>query len=298
MVSGGPLRIKGFNRVEAIVREDEIEQAVKQFNEAFGLHLPRPHGIQGVPVLSATDFGGFLEVVAPVGNQGPFAKKLERGPGQIGPLVWEIEDIEEARAWLTDHDYGIFYEYDSRTGNEDERRQAVHQLVLDPAQWFGFNVTLMKRYGVSAVRDDTEQNKHLATRFCETYTSADWAALAELLSDDFRWRQPTSSRRQSALLAAAPVLQGDAGYSKDETLDIFRNTVKGCVDERFDLEPVTLTAEGDRVAVEARGYAVNAANGRTYDNRYHHLFRCRAGKITELREYQDTLLLFDVWLAP
>jgi ketosteroid isomerase-like protein len=298
MVCGGTLRIKGFNRVEAIVREDEIEQAVTQFNEVFGLHLPRPHAIQGVPVLSATDFDGFLEIVAPVGNQGPFAKKLERGPGQVGPLVWEVEDIEEARSWLTDHGYRIFYEYDSRTGNDDERRQAVHQLVLDPTQWFGFNVTLMKRYGASDATDAARGNKRLARSFCETYTSADWAGLAELLADDFRWRQPTSSRRQSPVLAAAPVLNADPGYTKDETLDIFRNTVKGCVDERFDLEPITLTAEGDRVSVEARGYAVNAANGRTYDNRYHHLFVCHAGRITELREYQDTLLLFDVWLAP
>lgn len=143
------MKIKGFNRVEIIVREDEIEQAVKQFNEVFGLNLPKPHAIQSAPVLSATDFGGFLEVVAPVGGQGSFAAKLERGPGQIGPLVWEVEDIEEARTWLTEHDYRITFEYDSRQGNADEQRQAVHQLVLDPAQWFGFNVTLMKRYGRS-----------------------------------------------------------------------------------------------------------------------------------------------------
>lgn len=143
------MRIKGFNRVEIIVREDEIEQAVKQFNEVFGLNLPKPHAIESAPVLSATDFDGFLEVVAPVGGQGSFAAKLERGPGQIGPLVWEIEDIEEARTWLAEHDYRITYEYDSRKGNSDEQHWAVHQLILDPTQWFGFNVTLMKRYGRS-----------------------------------------------------------------------------------------------------------------------------------------------------
>jgi glyoxalase/bleomycin resistance protein/dioxygenase superfamily protein len=140
------MRIKGFNRVEIIVREDEIERAVQQFNEVFGLRLPKPHAIQSAPVLSATDFDGFLEVVAPVNGQGSFAAKLERGPGQIGPLVWEVEDIEEARSWLTERGYGITYEYDSRQGNDAERTQAVHQLVLDPAQWFGFNVTLMKRW--------------------------------------------------------------------------------------------------------------------------------------------------------
>ncbi|HEX4432458.1 MAG TPA: VOC family protein [Frankiaceae bacterium] len=143
------MRIKGFNRVEIIVREDEIEQAVRQFNDVFGLNLPNPHAIQSAPVLSSTDFDGHLEVVAPVGGQGSFAAKLERGPGQIGPLVWEIEDIDEARAWLGEHDYRITYEYDSRQGNDAEQHAAVQQLILDPAQWFGFNVTLMKRYGTA-----------------------------------------------------------------------------------------------------------------------------------------------------
>jgi hypothetical protein len=140
------MRIKGFSRVEIIVREDEIEQAVKQFNDAFGLNLPKPHAIAEAPVLSATDFDGSLEIVAPVGGQGSFAAKLERGPGQIGPLVWEVEDVDECRTWLADKGYRITYEYDSRQGNDSERQAGVYQLVLDPGQWFGFNVTLMKRF--------------------------------------------------------------------------------------------------------------------------------------------------------
>ncbi|MBL7548670.1 VOC family protein [Frankia sp. AgB1.9] len=136
----------GFNRVELVVREDEIEKAVEQFNEVFGLGLPKPHPIQGMPVLSATAFDGFIELVAPVDGKGSFAAKLERGPGQIGPLVWQIADIDETRAWLAEHDYNIVYEYDSRKGNADEQSAAVHQLILDPAQWFGFNVTLMRRF--------------------------------------------------------------------------------------------------------------------------------------------------------
>jgi hypothetical protein len=142
----GNVNILGFNRVELVVREDQIDKAVEQFNEVLGLRLPKPHAIEGAPVLSATDFGGSIEIVAPVGGQGSFAAKLERGPGQIGPLVWEVADVDEARTWLTENGYTIIYEYDSRKGNADEQAHAVHQLILDPAQWFGFNVTLMRRY--------------------------------------------------------------------------------------------------------------------------------------------------------
>jgi catechol 2,3-dioxygenase-like lactoylglutathione lyase family enzyme len=142
------MKIMGFNRVELIVAEDEIEAAVEQFNSVLGLRLPRPHAIQGRPVLSATDFDGHVELVAPVAGEGSFGERLARnGPGQIGPLVWEVEDIDTTRAWLQANDYRIHFEYDSREGNAAEQASAVHQLVLDPTQWFGFHVTLMKRYG-------------------------------------------------------------------------------------------------------------------------------------------------------
>jgi hypothetical protein len=140
------MQIKGFNRVELIVREDQIEAAVKQFNEILGTNLPAPHPIQGAPVLSATDFDGFIEFVAPVGGQGGFGQKLEvGGPGQIGPLVWEIDDIDAARSWLGERGFRIRFEYDSSQGNPSEAASGVYQLVLDPDQWFGFSVTLMRR---------------------------------------------------------------------------------------------------------------------------------------------------------
>ena len=145
---------------------------------------------------------------------------------------------------------------------------------------------------------EAESNKRLAGDFCRLYSEGDWPALAGLFADDFRWRQLTSQRRQSPELANLPKLNTDSGWSKAETMAIFEQTVDRCVNKRFDLTPVSMTAEQDRVAVEAVGYAINSANNRVYDNRYHHLFVCRDGLIVELREYQDTLLVYDVWLAP
>jgi len=140
------VRIKGFNRVELVVAEDQIGDAVRQFNDLLGMNLPEPHLIAGQPVLSASDFDGHIELVAPVNGEGSFGRRLdEHGPGQIGPLVWEVEDVDESRAWLGDRGLRIIFEYDSTKGNESERRHGVRQLVLDPDQWFGFNVTLMQR---------------------------------------------------------------------------------------------------------------------------------------------------------
>ena len=139
------MKILGFNRVELIVREDEIHDAIAQFNELLGLNLPQPHAIEGHPVLSATDAKGHVEFVAPIDGRGGFGAKLAaHGGGQIGPLVWEVDDIDSAREWLTERGFDIYFEYDSRQGNAEEQARGVRQLVLVPEQWFGFSVTFMQ----------------------------------------------------------------------------------------------------------------------------------------------------------
>jgi ketosteroid isomerase-like protein len=143
-----------------------------------------------------------------------------------------------------------------------------------------------------------DDNKQIALAFCDNYTKGAWDGLGDLLAKEFRWRPIASRRRQSPILAEVPLMNSEPGYDKKETLEIFRSTQQMCVDGRFDLIPNAFTCEGERVAFEAAGYAVSKANGRIYDNKYHHLMRVRQGKIVELREYQDTLLVFDVWMAP
>jgi len=50
-----------------------------------------------------------------------------------------------------------------------------------------------------------------------------------------------------------------------------------------------LTAEEDRISVEAQGSAVSV-EGVPYNNVYHMLFVIRDGQIKEAREYVDTIL--------
>lgn len=54
-----------------------------------------------------------------------------------------------------------------------------------------------------------------------------------------------------------------------------------------------LTAEQDRVAVEATGQGLHVS-GKPYKNDYHFLFVWRDGKIVKLKEYMDTELVTDV----
>ena len=53
-----------------------------------------------------------------------------------------------------------------------------------------------------------------------------------------------------------------------------------------------VTAEGERVAIEARSTA-QAANGLVYRNHYHFLVQVRGGRVVHVREYMDTQGLFE-----
>jgi len=48
-----------------------------------------------------------------------------------------------------------------------------------------------------------------------------------------------------------------------------------------------VTADGDRVAIEAESYAP-LQNGKIYNNTYHFLFQFRDGKICLAKEYNDS----------
>jgi len=50
-----------------------------------------------------------------------------------------------------------------------------------------------------------------------------------------------------------------------------------------------ITAEGDRAVLEWRVRGIASATGLHYDNAYCGVFRIRGGRITEVREYLDSL---------
>jgi ketosteroid isomerase-like protein len=63
--------------------------------------------------------------------------------------------------------------------------------------------------------------------------------------------------------------------------------VRTMLDGPFTLTVKGVTAEGDRVAVEAESLG-KLKNGKTYNNTYHFLFLFRDGKIYQAKEYNDS----------
>jgi len=119
-----------------------------------------------------------------------------------------------------------------------------------------------------------EQNRQAALRMLEAVGARDVATLGDLMSDDATWWTIGRGPREAAtpradFLETLPAVMGQLFAGP------VRFTVKG------------VTAEGDRVAVEADSEA-ELANGKTYANLYHFLFVFQDGKIAAVREYNDT----------
>jgi uncharacterized protein len=126
-----------------------------------------------------------------------------------------------------------------------------------------------------------EDNKRIARRFFECLSRGDTRAVLDLYTDDATvWTAGSlafSGRRSKQ--EVAPLMEGILGaFPKG-----LRFTIHG------------MTAEGERVAVEAESHG-HHASGKLYNNLYHFLLVVREGKVREFKEYLDTKLAHEVLL--
>jgi ketosteroid isomerase-like protein len=128
-------------------------------------------------------------------------------------------------------------------------------------------------------------NKQTAKAFLEHAFSGRMDAAIAMLTDDVRWWVIGDP----AFLRVA----GEKDRAKSEKL--LRGLARA-IPEGMRVELHGMTAEDDRVAVEAEGWGI-WHNGRPYHNRYHILLRVRGGSVCEIHEYMDTLHVYQT-LAP
>ena len=123
-------------------------------------------------------------------------------------------------------------------------------------------------YGMS-----TEQNRATALKMVATLGAG--APDLSLAAADAVWWAP--GRGEFGNDTFAKMASGFAGMFKSPS----KITVHG------------VTAEGDRVAIEAQGHA-ELTNGKVYRNTYHYLFVFRDGKICQGKLYNDTKHAADI----
>jgi len=121
-----------------------------------------------------------------------------------------------------------------------------------------------------------EDNKKVVLNFWENFSAGKIDAALALLADNATW-----------WVAGKPELFALAGT---KTKAQFAEILKGlgtAMPKGLRVTPKAMTAEGDRVALEADSYG-ELANGKVYNNQYHFLMEVRNGKIQAVREYMDT----------
>lgn len=124
-----------------------------------------------------------------------------------------------------------------------------------------------------------EDNKKVVMGFFEAMNSGNAGAAMGALADSATWW-----------------VAGNFALSGTKTKAQFAELAGGLaskIDGGMRLTPLGVTAEGDRVAVEAESHA-KMKNGKTYQNQYHFLFQVRDGKIQAVKEYLDTIHANDV----
>ena len=127
-----------------------------------------------------------------------------------------------------------------------------------------------------------ESNKQLVRDTWGAVTAGDVAGFLARLADDVTWTFFGSHR-------FAGTIRG-----KDELLSKLFAPLGEILVGGISVEIDTLTAEGDRVVMEARG-AAQTKQGQPYNNQYCIVITVRDGKIAAVREYLDSELVTAVF---
>ena len=126
---------------------------------------------------------------------------------------------------------------------------------------------------------EIERNKDIARKFIENMTNNNVAAIIESYDDDVRIQTMGNT------LISGVVNKTQAKEFAGQVLNAFPQGIKFVIHN--------LTAEEDRVAIEAESFA-NHVSGKYYNNKYHFFVRLRDGLITEFKEYMDTELVTEI----
>jgi len=120
-----------------------------------------------------------------------------------------------------------------------------------------------------------ESNKRLALEFLKAMGAGDTQWFERYLAPDFTWINPQNP--QYSPLSGA--------HNRAKFIELARGLL-GRMPKGLRVELRGITAEGDRVAVEAESFGQTAVG--EYNNRYHFLFEFRDGAIVVGKEYADS----------
>lgn len=126
---------------------------------------------------------------------------------------------------------------------------------------------------------ETERNKQLARAFFDALDRCDIPAIVDAYAED------GTVTTMGRTLISGTFTKAQIQEAAKGVLTVFPEGL------RFKIHH--LTAEEDRVAVEAESYGKHVS-GKIYNNHYHFFMQWRDGKLLRLKEYMDTELITEI----
>lgn len=122
-------------------------------------------------------------------------------------------------------------------------------------------------------------NKDIVSEFFRQVSNGNMQKAFELVDDQVNWWIPGT-------------LPFSGTKTKEQYFQVVSAIQKG-FPAGFSIIVSSLIAEGNKVAAEAESSGKHV-NGKDYNNKYHFLFEVEDGKIISVKEYMDTLHLYQL----
>lgn len=103
----------------------------------------------------------------------------------------------------------------------------------------------------------------------------------DTLSDDVDWQSPVTRATPDEISWSKP------RKGRDQVALFFKEMAEKVEPER--LEPLEITAQGDRVVVEGKNRGTVRSTGKPYEHDWVMIFTVRQGKIARFRHYYDSI---------
>lgn len=140
------MKLLGLNRIELLV--DDADGAEKDLSSLLGgLQFEREPS-EGV-LDCRVDWKAGIEIVHPESEDHPVGALLRDKGQHIFTVVFEVEDIGDAKKWVLSQGFEIMYEFNN---GSDERAPTIKQISISPERTHGMLVTLVERVGRNATR--------------------------------------------------------------------------------------------------------------------------------------------------
>jgi uncharacterized protein len=123
-------------------------------------------------------------------------------------------------------------------------------------------------------------NAEIVQKFISICNTGDLDAGFTLLTDDATWS--IAQRVRGIVMAKAEVR-------------VRMGAMRAAFEEPLQLRPFSIIEQGNRLVVECESFA-KTIEGKTYENKYCIFFTVQGGKITEVKEYNDSLHVTQVLL--